>query len=40
MADRKGFEPSKAINFTRVPGVLLKPLGHLSKKGIIIAKIL
>lgn len=30
MAERKGFEPSKAIHLTRVPGVLLQPLGHLS----------
>ena len=29
VADREGFEPSKAINLTRVPGVLLQPLGHL-----------
>jgi hypothetical protein len=28
--DREGFEPSRAINPTRFPIVLLKPLGHLS----------
>ena len=32
MADGKGFEPSKAIHLTRVPGVLLQPLGHPSMK--------
>ncbi len=33
MADRKGFEPSRAINPTRVPVVRLRPLGHLSTVG-------
>jgi hypothetical protein len=28
--DREGFEPSRAVNPTRFPIVLLKPLGHLS----------
>ncbi len=32
MAEREGFEPSKAINFTRFPIALLRPLGHLSVK--------
>lgn len=30
-ADRVGFEPTRAINPTRFPIVLLKPLGHRSK---------
>ena len=32
MAERKGFEPSVAINYTAFPMLLLRPLGHLSKK--------
>ena len=31
MAEREGFEPSIEVTpYTRFPGVLLKPLGHLS----------
>ena len=30
-ADRVGFEPTRAVNPTRFPIVLLKPLGHRSK---------
>jgi hypothetical protein len=30
LTDRVGFEPTRAINPTRFPIVLLKPLGHLS----------
>ena len=32
MADRVGFEPTRLFRPTRVPVVLLKPLGHLSNK--------
>ena len=31
MAERVGFEPTIEFPYTRVPGVRLKPLGHLSK---------
>ena len=31
-ADRVGFEPTRAINPTRFPIVLLKPLGHRSQR--------
>ncbi len=30
MAVREGFEPSIGVAYTRVPGVRLKPLGHLT----------
>ena len=34
MAERQGFEPWKPVTqLTRVPGALLKPLGHLSTRG-------
>ena len=33
MAERGGFEPPVAINYTAFPMLLLRPLGHLSKNG-------
>jgi hypothetical protein len=30
MAEREGFEPSIGVTYTHFPGVLLRPLGHLS----------
>ncbi len=31
LAERVGFEPTVPGGYTRSPGVLLQPLGHLSK---------
>lgn len=34
----EGIRTLESLHFTRVPGVLLKPLGHLSKARIILIK--
>lgn len=39
LAEREGFEPTVLFRYSRFPGVRLKPLSHLSGRGLNLADV-